>query len=118
MSPSVVQIVSDFYDAAWDLAECLALLAQESQDVDHAKVTPESLIHIFREKAHPFMDLTGAQIPPSLHFIYDQVDMIIRDSVFPAMQFMSHEWARIKTSEPIEDNEEQPYDMVIAGCVV
>jgi hypothetical protein len=90
---NLIILATEFYDAAWDLAERLTVLPTDlSAPPGDAPATPAAIHGAFKKAALPFLDLTGKDIPQQLHIAFDQIDTSVRESIFPGAEILQEEW--------------------------
>lgn len=97
-----LSIVTDFYDAVWDLAESLLVLTSQSrltptavaQSGEHA-LDVVYLRKAFNDKAASFLALKGTDIPPETHIYYDHVEETMQESITPALNSIVSTWQNI-----------------------
>jgi len=85
------KLADAFYMAAWDLSEQVACLPEYLHE-DMPAYDVRDVEEIFKAAALPFLDLTGQDIPVSLHDDFDHVDRVVRQEIFPALEVLTEEW--------------------------
>ncbi len=115
MTNHTYHIVDQFYWAAWDFAERLATFANCANENHEADIKPAWVVAQFREKAAPFMALTGEDIPRPLHVAYDTVDTTLCEEVLPQMDVLLELWEHM-ASETMDDGLQETYDTLLQGC--
>lgn len=117
MTGSTRQIIEDFYDAAWDLGADLIYLRDKALTGGETSASPDSITANFREKATPFLKLTGDDLPPEMHLPFMQIEETLNESVFPGLMVLEEEWQNhFHSTQPKHADEAPSLAIINNGC--
>lgn len=104
MSKPVFNIVDDFYNASWDLAENLFRLNLRAGDDNALQVnvvdpeigdlplTVPAVCTQFKKFADPFLKLEGRNLPQEQHLPYMEIEDCLNETVLPALDVLTELW--------------------------
>lgn len=101
---NVLQITKDFFHSAWEFSARLCLLPNQLTSEDDG-INPIRVIEEYKKEISAFMNLDGTSISPKHFLMYDQIDTIMQEEVFPALENLTDTWNELMNNPSKITNE-------------
>ena len=96
---NVLELATAFYDSVWDFSTRVILLTDHFKEDGGTGINPQDMLKDFKQRAMPFLDLQGDNLPANVLILFDQIDETMREELFPGYDVLVEEWDDLKSRE-------------------